>query len=79
MCNGVVDCPGQDDEMKCSKEDCRKLGKTKCPNESKCIEDSFACSDGSTLPIYSRNKCKFNMECIDKCLEQEGKFLVKDV
>ena len=72
MCNGIVDCPGQDDEINCSKDDCRKLGKTKCPNESKCIEDSFACRDsGKWESYYSRNKCKYNMDCIQNCLEQE--------
>ena len=74
MCDGIVDCPNQEDEINCSKEDCRKLGKIKCPFEAKCIEHSVACNKSGThyYDRYPRNKCKYNLDCVEKCLEQEG-------
>ena len=70
LCNGYKDCPNNEDEIDCLKEDCQQLGKIKCPFEDKCIEESFACSD-DFVTKYPRNRCKYNLNCIEKCLEQE--------
>ena len=72
-CNGIGDCPGNEDEVKCSKEDCQKIGKNKCPYESKCIEDRFVCRDNDRR-TDPRNKCKFRNDCIAKCEEDQTRF-----
>ena len=72
-CNGIGDCPGNEDEIKCSEEECQKIGKTKCPNENKCIEDRYACSDHN-YEKYPRNRCKYNGNCISKCQRDGTKF-----
>merc|ERR1711963_465236 len=69
ICNGIVDCPNGEDETNCSTFECRKLNKTKCPFEEKCIEDRFKCND-----FYTGNseiQCKLRGDCVVKCLEQD--------
>ena len=38
FCDGVIDCPNQEDERNCTKESCIGYGKIKCPMERKCID-----------------------------------------
>ena len=70
ICDGIGDCPDNEDEKNCSKEECQKMNKTKCPIENKCVENNLACTEHH-MTSYPRNRCKYNLECVEKCLEQD--------
>ena len=71
VCNGKQDCPSGGDEDDCSKEACSRMGKFKCPNENKCIEERFVCSF-TGYSKYMRNKCEYIDACIELCHQESN-------
>ena len=69
MCDGVQDCPNNEDELNCTQGWCKANNKWMCPSEKRCIEKKFL-ADGDPRTIYydtdyskmQRNKCMKNQD-----------------
>ena len=69
MCDGVQDCPDNEDELDCNQGWCKANSKWMCPSEKRCIEKKFV-ADGDPSAIYfdtrysqmQRNKCTRNQD-----------------
>ena len=87
MCDGVQDCPNNEDELNCTQGWCKANNKWMCPSEKRCIEEKFL-ADGDPDTMYyetryskmQRNKCmksqdEDNIFHIHQCHEKNNYLL----
>ena len=84
MCDGVQDCPNNEDELNCTKRWCEDNNKWMCPSEKRCIEKTFLADGDPETKFYEtrysqmqRNKCMKNKDeenifYIDKCHQKNN-------